>query len=170
MKRLVITAVVLIGIIFYLFYPFHMQPIKIAIEPGPAYVFGISSSGYTNIMQCNVMSSDLSDDHNIMNVYKSKTMMMIGTNRRFINRYAKKLLQTQYDIKYGDMSVPGRTVVYAYTEGQRFWGRYTENERLDGNAELTQLAYRLVEIPPIRIENLYTPNTLPKEFRIKESE
>ena len=113
-KRLVITAAILIGIIFY---PFHMQPIRIAIESNQTYVFDISSSGYTKIIQCNVMSSDLSDDRNIINVYKdeSKTMLMIGTNRRFIDRYAKKLLQTHYDIKYGEMSDTGITVVYAYT-------------------------------------------------------
>ena len=97
-------------------------------------------------------------------------MLLIGTNRRFINRYTKKLLQTHYDIKYGEMSATGITVVYAYTEGQRFWGRYSENVKIGGNPELTQLAYRLVEISPIKIGDLYTPNTLPKELRIKETE
>ena len=97
-------------------------------------------------------------------------MLLIGTNRRFINRYAKKLLQTHYDIKYGEMSATSITVVYAYSEGQRFWGRYTENEKIGGNLELTKLAYRLVEISPIKIGDLYTPNTLPKEFKKYKAE
>ena len=150
-----------------------MQPIRLAIEGVDTYVFDISPTGYATANLCPNRGLDLSDKRNItVSGDISKSMLLIGTNRRFINRYAKKLLNTDYDIEYGKStaSIRSTTVVYAYTEGHTYWSQYGKNEKLTLNPELMEIAFRLVEISPIEIRNLYTPNTLPKEFKKYKAE
>ena len=160
-KRIIIATVLLVGIIFYFFYPFKIQPIRIAFDKGSTYVFDISSSGLTKIIKCDVKDLDLSNENNFININKaeSRTMFISGTDRRFINRYAKKLLQTNYDIEYGKYPMTTKTMVYAYTEGQKYWSRYTMSDKEKKNTELMEIAFRIVEISPVKLEDLYTPKT-----------
>ena len=94
-KRVIIATVLPVGIIFYLFYPFHMQPVRIAIENESTYIFDITSSGYTKIGLSRDKRLDLSGENIFSNLIESKTMIMIGADRRFINRYAKKTLANE---------------------------------------------------------------------------
>ena len=68
-------------------------------------------------------------------------------------------MQTNYDIEYGKYPPTTHTVVSAYVGGPRYWSRYTMSDKDKKNTELMEIAFRLVEISPIRLEGLYTPKT-----------
>ena len=136
-----------------------MQPVRIAIENESTYIFDITSSGYTKIGLSRDKRLDLSGENIFSNLIESKTMIMIGADIRFINRYAKKLLQTNYDIEYGKYPLTTHTVVSAYAGGQRYWSRYTMSDKEKKNTELMEIAFRIVEISPVKLEDLYTPKT-----------